>query len=346
MNVKARQLGLNRSTFMTPNGLPARGQLTTARDIATLSIAYLHRFPESLAIHSMRTYTYDCRPHRNANRLLGKCPGVDGIKTGFVCASGYNLSATAKRDNERLIAVVLGAPSPGIRAAETTKLLELGFQKKGVYTPEIREVQVEKADDDENQCAQKKRFRITGTSRTVKKTSVVTGARGSGRTSASGKTKVAASVASSKKTVSSKSATVRSKEAKEAVKQTKTAKLSVAAKSAKAGTAGQRVSAKQSKSAGKPPVSSKKQIMASAAAHQGKAQSAAQNNVEKKGRNAANSKTAAKSSSVKNSANTTPTSQKTSGSKQAKQAASQPNKKNCTHLKPHPQASDPKGKKG
>jgi D-alanyl-D-alanine carboxypeptidase len=344
MNTKARQLGMSHSIFMTPNGLPAKGQLTTARDIATLSIAYLHRFPESLAIHSMRTYTYDCRAHRNANRLLGKCPGVDGIKTGFVCASGYNLSATAKRDNERLIAVVLGAPSPGIRAAETTKLLEMGFQKMGVCTPEIREVQVEKADDDENQTAQMKRFRITGTGRTVKKTSAkVAGAGGSGRAGVHGKTKVASSSASLKKNASSKSAPLQSKDA---ARQSKTAKRSVTAQSTKtAAAAGQKLPAKQSKTAGKSQTSAKTQMVASAAMHQGKAPAAAQNHIEKKGRNVENSKTAAKSASVKKSG-TTPAPQKTSGSKQVKQAAHPSNKKNCTQLKPHPQAPDPKEKRG
>jgi len=73
---------------MTPNGLPAPGQLTTAHDIAKLSVAYLRRFPESLSIHSMQAYSYGKNSHHNANRLLGKCQGVDGLKTGFVCASG------------------------------------------------------------------------------------------------------------------------------------------------------------------------------------------------------------------------------------------------------------------
>lgn len=141
MNIKARMLGMRNTVFMTPNGLPAKGQLTTARDISRLSLAYLHRFPESLNIHSMCTYTYRTETHRNANRLLGKCPGVDGLKTGFVCASGYNLAATAKRGDVRLLAVVMGAPSAGTRASETEKLLEYGFQLVGGGLPGIMEVQ-------------------------------------------------------------------------------------------------------------------------------------------------------------------------------------------------------------
>ncbi len=131
MNVKARELGMTGSHFMTPNGLPAAGQLTTARDIAILSVAYLHRFPESLTIHSMQSYAYGRHVHHNANRLLGKCPGVDGLKTGFVCASGYNISATAKRNGVRILAVVMGARSPWVRCSEAEKLIEAGFRETG-----------------------------------------------------------------------------------------------------------------------------------------------------------------------------------------------------------------------
>ncbi|MFZ2447942.1 MAG: serine hydrolase [Syntrophobacteraceae bacterium] len=131
MNAKARDLGMRNTRFMTPNGLPASGQMTTARDISRLSIAYLRRFPESLTIHSMQAYSYGKSSHHNANRLLGKCPGVDGLKTGFVCASGYNISATAKRGGTRVLAVVMGARTPWIRLAETEKLLEAGFRECG-----------------------------------------------------------------------------------------------------------------------------------------------------------------------------------------------------------------------
>jgi len=141
MNAKARELGMTSSHFKNPNGLPAQGQVTTARDVSKLSLAYLRRFPNSLNIHSMQSYTYNSSTRRNANRLLGTCYGVDGIKTGFVCASGYNLSATAKRGDVRLIAVVLGAPSPGIRARETAKLLDAGFDFIEAKTPEIRLVE-------------------------------------------------------------------------------------------------------------------------------------------------------------------------------------------------------------
>ena len=140
MNAKARELGMTKSEFMTPNGLPATGQVTTARDIARLSVAYLRRFPESLTIHSMQSYTYCKHSHHNANRLLGKCPGVDGLKTGFVCASGYNISATAKRSGTRVLAVVMGARNPWIRCSEAERLIEAGFRETGAPYNELKSV--------------------------------------------------------------------------------------------------------------------------------------------------------------------------------------------------------------
>jgi len=145
MNAKARSLGLSRSTFRNPNGLPAAGHVSTARDLAKLSAAYLRRFPESLAIHSMTTHTYHGVTHRNANSLLGRYDGVDGLKTGFVCASGYNISATAKRGNTRLIAVVLGARNPIVREVETARLLEYGFTRAAAETPPVEKRPVRKS---------------------------------------------------------------------------------------------------------------------------------------------------------------------------------------------------------
>lgn len=138
MNAKARELGMTNTRFVTPNGLPAGGQITTARDIAKLSTIYLRRFPESLSIHSLQSYTYGRSSHHNANRLLGKCAGVDGLKTGFVCSSGYNISATAKRGGTRILAVVMGARTPWIRLAETEKLIEAGFRECGAPHADVK----------------------------------------------------------------------------------------------------------------------------------------------------------------------------------------------------------------
>lgn len=131
MNAKARELGMTNSHFMTPNGLPAPGQLTTARDIMKLSAAYLRRFPEALTISSMRSFCYHGKTDHNPNNLLGCCPGVDGLKTGFTCASGFNISATAMRDHIRLIAVVLGAVNPWVRRTAAETMIEEGYRAVG-----------------------------------------------------------------------------------------------------------------------------------------------------------------------------------------------------------------------
>lgn len=127
MNATAKRIGMRNSAFFNPNGLPAEGQLTTARDMLKLAIVYLNQFPKALTIHSMQYFTHNRRQRHNANSLLGRYKGADGLKTGFVCASGYNIIATAKRDGTRLIAVVLGSRNPRVRERETVKLLNKGF---------------------------------------------------------------------------------------------------------------------------------------------------------------------------------------------------------------------------
>ena len=128
MNRKARELGMYNSYFRNPNGLPAKGQVTTARDILTLARAYLQRFPESLSIHSQQYYTYREITHHNRNSLLSRYPNTDGLKTGWVRKAGYHLVATAKRGDTRLIAVVMGAKNPKIRSQEAEQLLDEGFR--------------------------------------------------------------------------------------------------------------------------------------------------------------------------------------------------------------------------
>lgn len=129
MNAKAKKIGMANSKFKNPNGLPASGQLSTARDIAKLSMAYLRSFPEALKVHSMTSHTYHGSTHRNANSLLRTYKGVDGLKTGFVCEAGYNITATAKRGDTRLLAVVLGAQNSAVRQKETARLLDFGFRR-------------------------------------------------------------------------------------------------------------------------------------------------------------------------------------------------------------------------
>ncbi len=128
MNRKAKELGMSGTRFLNPHGLPADGQITTARDMAVLDTAYLNAFPEALAFHSIKEYSYNNIQQYNRNHLLLKDPTVDGLKTGYVAAAGYHLAATARRDGMRLIAVVMGAQKPSIREREALKLLNYGFR--------------------------------------------------------------------------------------------------------------------------------------------------------------------------------------------------------------------------
>ncbi|MEG6504953.1 D-alanyl-D-alanine carboxypeptidase family protein [Nitratidesulfovibrio sp. 1201_IL3209] len=128
MNAKARALGMKNSVFRNPHGLPAAGQHTTARDMLTLSRAYLAQYPEALRYHSTRYIKHNKVITTNKNPLLGNCEGADGLKTGWVFASGYNLISTVKRGKTRLLAVVLGAETTQARAQEVNRLVEAGFR--------------------------------------------------------------------------------------------------------------------------------------------------------------------------------------------------------------------------
>ncbi|NMC50979.1 MAG: D-alanyl-D-alanine carboxypeptidase, partial [Desulfovibrio sp.] len=134
MNRKASEMGMTSTTFETVNGLPSPGQYTTARDMMKLSVSYLKRFPQSLEHHSKTVITHRGRNRYNSNKLLQSCDGVDGIKTGWVAASGYNIVTTAKRGNSRIIAVVLGGRSWQIRNRETKKIMEACFTPAGQKT--------------------------------------------------------------------------------------------------------------------------------------------------------------------------------------------------------------------
>ncbi|MEG2172748.1 MAG: D-alanyl-D-alanine carboxypeptidase family protein [Desulfovibrionaceae bacterium] len=130
MNDKARSVGMNSSFFANPHGLPAAGQVTTARDMLSLSYKYLSSFPDALRYHSTRFMKHNGVVSYNKNPLLGNYKGADGLKTGWVNASGYNLISTASQDNSRLLAVVLGAENTKTRAQEIHRLMEAGFMLK------------------------------------------------------------------------------------------------------------------------------------------------------------------------------------------------------------------------
>jgi D-alanyl-D-alanine carboxypeptidase len=130
MTETAHRLGMTESNFVNPNGLPADGQIMSARDLAILARALIHEFPQYSFYWHIPAIKFGRRVVRNYNPLLGRYPGTDGMKTGFICASGFNLVATATRDNKQLIAVVLGAPSSSARAIKAAELLEGGFNQK------------------------------------------------------------------------------------------------------------------------------------------------------------------------------------------------------------------------
>jgi D-alanyl-D-alanine carboxypeptidase len=127
MNRNARRLGMIQSTFVNPNGLPADDQVTSARDLGILARALIREFPEHDQYWHIPAIKMGKTVMRNYNSLIGRYPGADGMKTGFICASGFNLVASATRDNKRLIAVVLGASSSQARALKAAQLLERGF---------------------------------------------------------------------------------------------------------------------------------------------------------------------------------------------------------------------------
>ena len=127
MNQAAKRIGMTQSHYVNPNGLPADEQVVSARDLAILARTVIREFPEYDYYWHLPGIRLGKRVYRNYNTLLGRYPGADGMKTGFICASGFNLVATATRDGKRVIAVVLGAPSGAARAMKAAQLLEQGF---------------------------------------------------------------------------------------------------------------------------------------------------------------------------------------------------------------------------
>ena len=127
MNQNAQQLGMTQTSYVNPNGLPADGQITSARDLAILARAIIHDLPEYEYFVHIPAIRYGRKVTQNFNKLIGRYPGADGFKTGFICASGYNLVASATRNGKRLIAVVLGSSSGQMRAVRAAQLLERGF---------------------------------------------------------------------------------------------------------------------------------------------------------------------------------------------------------------------------
>jgi len=132
MNESAQRLGMTQTSYVNPNGLPADGQITSARDLGILARGFLHDLPEYEYFIHIPAIRFGHRITQNFNKLIGRYPGADGFKTGFICASGYNLVASATRNGRRLIAVVLGASSGQMRAVRAAQMLERGFAQNSL----------------------------------------------------------------------------------------------------------------------------------------------------------------------------------------------------------------------
>lgn len=122
MTRTARTLGMSRTTFTNPHGLPDPAQRTTARDMARLGVA-LQRFPRYYRYFGTRTFSHGRATYRNTNRLLGSVSGVDGIKTGYTRASGFNLVTSVRSGNRRIVAVVMGGATGAARNARMKQLI-------------------------------------------------------------------------------------------------------------------------------------------------------------------------------------------------------------------------------
>src|SRR5436190_17332943 len=129
MTRKARSLGMSKTTYRNASGLPNDEQLTTARDQATLGRAIQDRYPRYYRYFATTVFNYRGQSIRNHNRLLGNVEGIDGIKTGYTRASGFNLVSSMRRGNRHLVGVVLGGRSGGSRDATMRNLLAENLEK-------------------------------------------------------------------------------------------------------------------------------------------------------------------------------------------------------------------------
>jgi D-alanyl-D-alanine carboxypeptidase len=144
MTEQAHHLGMSSTSFVNASGLPDESQISSARDLAILSSAVIHHFPEHYHYFSTTEFHYKGQVLPNTNRILRSYPDADGFKTGFTCGSGYNLIASAKRNGHRLIGVLLGAHSSNERFEQMGNLLDIGFEKKaagveGTHVSQLRD---------------------------------------------------------------------------------------------------------------------------------------------------------------------------------------------------------------
>ena len=130
MNAEAAAIGMRESRFLNPHGLQADGQQTSARDMAILARRLLVEFPQHRPLFGIGAIKLDDKVMENHNGVIGRYPGATGMKTGFICASGFNVVATARRDGRELVAVVFGQPNAVERTFRTMQLFDDGFARR------------------------------------------------------------------------------------------------------------------------------------------------------------------------------------------------------------------------
>lgn len=140
MNTEAARLGMIGSHFTNPHGLPDPQNYTTARDLAVLGVALRRQFPQYAHYFNIKAldFTDGHRQELNGNILLGRYDGADGMKTGFICASGFNLVASATRHGRTVMSVVLGADRQETRAAKSAQLMEAAFRSNLATAPDLQ----------------------------------------------------------------------------------------------------------------------------------------------------------------------------------------------------------------
>ncbi|OJF92261.1 D-alanyl-D-alanine carboxypeptidase family protein [Pararhizobium antarcticum] len=140
MNAEALRIGMTSSRFINANGLPGAGQYTTARDLAVLAITIKREFPQYSGYFALEGFTTGKKNFPNYNMLIGRFDGADGMKTGFICASGFNQVSSATRNGRSVVSVVLGADSLGGRADESARLLQMGLTSSGAGSPGLGKI--------------------------------------------------------------------------------------------------------------------------------------------------------------------------------------------------------------
>jgi D-alanyl-D-alanine carboxypeptidase len=137
MNAEARRIGMSSSHFINPNGLPGKGQYTTARDLAVLAVTLKREFPQYAPYFALEGFTTGKKQYPNFNMLIGRFDGADGMKTGFICASGFNQVSSATRNGRSVVSVVLGSDSLGARADISAGMLQKGLTTNAGSVPTL-----------------------------------------------------------------------------------------------------------------------------------------------------------------------------------------------------------------